>query len=667
MNWLIPFENKQRDIRFVLICMFLLTHTIIAQTNVNSLAALREAVQNSNQEIVMQSGNYDLEDLSSSTRNIIFSGSNNTIDLTGVYIQVPVGSVNESYLLVEGNNITIIGGEVEDVYRNGMTEVTDFSAYNNNSDLAYGLGGDAVMTISGDDNLLDGLKMTTRGSFPYGYGSMYGIGSDNVFGLNKRCGILITGVRNTIDHVELQQRAFGHGIYMQGDADETLIKNTLVEGRVRPTEDLYEETNTYDLPYRSNYQMPLNDNAPIPRDEVHSLCEDGFRSYNGTGSVTVENCIAKKMRGGVRLYLASSSTVANTTAIDCGATNWNLPSGADVTNSSGNFAYATLSDFRLSRSNMDIEWTIIPSPHAKGPHNLVDILGNNHNITFHRTPGPVDEDEARAIVITGANSTIINETEYTIILENSSSGNTITTCGKVIDNGSGNEITYSNDCAFSLSCEAIGSAFTTIQAEDFCQESGIQTGDTNSIVGWVNNGDWVRYGGLDFGAGASSISASVSSGNSGGTIEIRQGSIDGTLIGELEVTNTGSWETWETKSTNINEITGIQDVYLVFVGDSGYLLDVDYFEFSQEPVLSDTSINKFDSFMIYPNPVSSTANITNAASSTIVIYDINGKVVFRKVISSENEMIDLSKLSKGIYYSQFVRKAEISTAKIIKR
>ncbi|GAA3510893.1 hypothetical protein GCM10022393_25680 [Aquimarina addita] len=418
-----------------------------AQTTVSSLAELRAAVQNSNQEIVMQSGDYNLEDLASSSRNILFTGNNNTINLTGVYIDVPVGSVSSAYIIVSGDDNTIIGGEIEDTYRNGMTEVTDFSAYNQDrTNLANGLGGDAVMNIEGDDNLIDGLKLTTRGSYPYGYGSMYGIGSDNVYGLDKRCGILITGKRNTIDHVELQQRAFGHGIFMQGDADETVIKNTLVEGRVRATAELYQETNSFDLPYRSNYKMPLDDNAPIPTDEVHSLCEDGFRMYNIPGSITVENCTAKKMRGGVRLYLGGPATVNNTTSIDCGATNWNMPSGGNVINSSGNFAYAPLSDFRLSRSNMDIEWTIIPSPHAEGPHNLADVLGNNHNIVFHRTPGPLDSDEERAIVISGDNSTIVNETEYKIILESSASGNTIVSCGPVTDNGAGNNVSSSGEC-----------------------------------------------------------------------------------------------------------------------------------------------------------------------------------------------------------------------------
>lgn len=409
---------------------------LIAEVKVNSLKELQTAVQKSGQEIKMVAGQYDLGALSEKSRSINFSGSNNTIDLTGVSVTITVGTVRTSYLVVSGNNNTIIGGEFEDVYKNGLKEITDFSAYNQDrKHLARGLRGAAVMNIEGHQNTVKGIKLTVRGSYPYGYGSIYGIGADNVYGLDKRCGILIKGVSNTLDNVEVQQRAFGHGIYMQGDADKTLIKNSLVEGRLRKSSELYQETAAKDLPNRSNYSLPLENNAPIPKDKVHSLAEDGIRMYKIPGSITVENCTVKKMRGGIRLYLGGPATVKNSTAIDCGMTNWNLPSNGKVQKSSGNFAYSPLSDFRLKRSRTAVDWTIIPSPHAIGSHNLMDLQGNNHHIILNRAKGPIDTNEKRAIVITGKNSTIINNTEYTIILEKSSTGNNVKSYGPVTDKG----------------------------------------------------------------------------------------------------------------------------------------------------------------------------------------------------------------------------------------
>jgi len=114
---------------------------------------------------------------------------------------------------------------------------------------------------------------------------------------------------------------------------------------------------------------------------------------------------------------------------------WNISSNGIIQSSSGNFAYSPLSDFRLKRSRTAIEWTIIPSPHAKGPHNLMDLQGNDHNIILNRTKGPIDDKEKRAIVVTGNNSTIVNNTEYTIVLEKSSRGNRVKSFGPVFDKG----------------------------------------------------------------------------------------------------------------------------------------------------------------------------------------------------------------------------------------
>ena len=408
--------------------------------NVFSLADLREEIQQSNRTIVMQSGNYNLAELPSNSRNLHFDGSNNTIDLTDVYIEVPVGSTDdrESYITMEGSNNTILGGEFEDTYDTGLVEVTDFVAYNNDeSRLASGLRGAPVMSIYGEDNVVDGIKLTVRGSRPYGYGSIFGIGRDNSFGLDKRCGINIKSEGNTITNAEIQMRSFCHGIYMQEDADDTTITNTLIEGRVRETDDMLAEGRG-SLPEQENF-LDFEGN-PIPANEVNSLAEDGIRSYGATGSVTVDNSVVRGMRGGIRLYLASSATVSNSTAVDNGSTNWNLPNNGRVTNSSGNFTYAPLNDHRLSRSRQNIDMTILPSPNAIGSHNIADILGNDHEIVFRRAPGPEDTQEQRVIVVSGDGSTIRNETEYTIVLESGANDNRIISAGDVIDNGRNNDV-----------------------------------------------------------------------------------------------------------------------------------------------------------------------------------------------------------------------------------
>ena len=423
--------------------------TATAQTVVNasSVTELRSAMEKSDQKIIMQPGKYEM-----GNQKFNLSGNNNIIDLTGAYFSWVVGDLTRGRMSISGDGNTIKNGEFEDLYYNGMTEVTDFTAYNKDRKrLAVGGGGGCNISITGDNNRLEGFKMTVRGSYPYGYGSIYGIGAKRAVRHDKHGGIVIKAKNTVIDGVEVQQKAFCHAIFMQKPADNTLIKNTLVEGVVRPTNDMYKETDPESLPGQFDYTMPFSiagetnkPGVPIPRDHVFTLTEDGIRVYSGGGSVRVENTTVKKTRGGIRLYMSSKATVVNCRAIDCGSTNYNLPSGGTIKGSSGNFAYGPLSDFRLGKSNQKIDMTILPSPNAMGDHNIADIQGNGHTIVFRRTPGPRDT-TTRPIVVTGKNSTIRNETEYSIVLASTSSGNTIESCGKVTDNGNNNKVTQITD------------------------------------------------------------------------------------------------------------------------------------------------------------------------------------------------------------------------------
>lgn len=496
---------------FLLILLLSSYNRCFSQTKtevfVSTLEDFIDIVQNDNQKITLKPGVYELKDLPSNKRVITISGSNNYIELSGVKIRELVGCIHQNWFIITGNNNIIHGGEIEDYYYNGMEEVTNFSEYNHNRDsLAYGLKGDPVVRIQGNYNKIIGLKLTTRGSFPYGYGSNYGIGAQNTFGLDKRCGILITGdigggYGNTLDSITLYQLAFGHGIFMQTGADSTTIKNCYIEGRMRLSDDIYNDTMPYDLPYLSNYEfptgsgsweLPFEESYPIPHGVMYSLAEDGIRMYTNTGSVYVENCIVKQMRGGIRLYLGGGEAIVkNCLALDCQSTNYNLPAGGVIINSTANFRYGPASDFRLSRSNQNIEMTILPSPNSVGPHNIADIQGNSHTITFYRAPGPLDTNENRVIYVYGNKSTIKNYTEYTIVLDTNTYGNKVISCGEVIDYG--NNTVTENKCNFDLGCNNTQN-FEIVdnigkQKGTFIYTFSVQTGENsnNSIIGLSGN------------------------------------------------------------------------------------------------------------------------------------------------------------------------------------
>jgi beta-galactosidase len=127
------------------------------------------------------------------------------------------------------------------------------------------------------------------------------------------------------------------------------------------------------------------------------------------------------------------------------------------------------------------------------------------------------------------------------------------------------------------------SAFTQIEAENYNSQSGIQTEDCSEggkDVGYIENGDYVVYKAIDFGAGAASFKVRVASATDGGNIELRLGSINGSLVGTCSVT-TGGWQEWDYATCEVTDLSGIHDLYLVFTGGEGYLFNVNWFIFEE--------------------------------------------------------------------------------------
>lgn len=345
---------------------------------VASLDALREAVGRSNQQIVLAPGVHTVQD----DRGFRFSGSNNDVEFAGCTIKVPMETASGRTLFrLSGDNITLRGGTIEDTYPNGQTKVSDFGAYNQRNRF----GGMNEISVSGDDNRIVGVKLTVRGSFPYGYGNMYGIGRGSVVRLRKHCGIQITGNRAVVDSCEIKMEAFGHVIFVQG-GDRTTVRNTIIEGTVRPSNEIYDEVSNGDLAKRFDYELQWPEEVrglPIPRDHMINCTEDGIRAYKGAGEMIVENCVVKKCRGGIKLYMAKRAQVSNCTVLDCVVQGYSLPRDGSISRSSGNAAYGPLLYVHFdSHSNQTINLRVLPAPHSLGDHPLAAIRGKGHSINF---------------------------------------------------------------------------------------------------------------------------------------------------------------------------------------------------------------------------------------------------------------------------------------------
>ncbi|WP_436531539.1 glycoside hydrolase family 43 protein [Actinoplanes sp. HUAS TT8] len=121
------------------------------------------------------------------------------------------------------------------------------------------------------------------------------------------------------------------------------------------------------------------------------------------------------------------------------------------------------------------------------------------------------------------------------------------------------------------------------EAETIAWSSGVETeraADGGMNVGYLDNGDYIKVKGVAFGTGATSFSARVASAASGGRIELRLGSPTGTLAGTCTVPATGGWQTWTTVSCPVSGATGTRDLYLRFTGGSGYLFNIDWWQFA---------------------------------------------------------------------------------------
>jgi hypothetical protein len=123
-----------------------------------------------------------------------------------------------------------------------------------------------------------------------------------------------------------------------------------------------------------------------------------------------------------------------------------------------------------------------------------------------------------------------------------------------------------------------------IQAETMAWVQGIET-EKNETVGMyvtdIDNSDYIKIRQVDFSCQSpGQFQASVACGSVGGHIDVRIGSLDGRLLGRIDVENTGDWQTWKTLSCRVKSITGIHDLYLVFSGGNGELFNIDWWQFN---------------------------------------------------------------------------------------
>jgi hypothetical protein len=179
---------------------------------------------------------------------------------------------------------------------------------------------------------------------------------------------------------------------------------------------------------------------------------------------------------------------------------------------------------------------------------------------------------------------------------------------------------------FVTAASAQGSTLTITASTYTAASSGVATQATSDTgggdnVGWIGNGAWLEYTGVNFGSGYPQIEARLASALSGtdiGTISFEIGSLTATPFATIEVSGTGGWQTWVTSAPTANSPppTGTQTLYVSFATSTGEnFVNVNWFE------LGNLSGSSSGNTVTVTNPGSQTSTVGTAASLQIGASD----------------------------------------------
>ncbi|WP_405296710.1 leucine-rich repeat domain-containing protein [Algibacter sp. Ld11] len=468
----------------------LTTFGVIGQTNITSVVELAAAAGNSNQNIVMEPGVYQMEDYltpeiisntipDANNRHAMleFSGSNNNFDLTGVTIEINSELLNDYgtriiELYVTGNFVNIKGLTLTDI--------------GNSAPSSPGM---QSVTIAGENNTMEDVTLNINGSYPYGYGDLLGKGDGNLVTLRKHSGLLVEGLNITIKGCSIYSQAFGHLFFIQGGRN-VVFEDCHAESATRTTDDMLAETSgpAFDRDFAAVYTN-YEGNKVITPGYTKSLSEVGYRSYGAggvdghtTGAITLINCVAKNTRSGFAFTRYGGDVLMQ----NCEATGCEAGYQVEevtIENSRGDAVNGPL--LYLNGGASTVELSLMENIATTTLHAIATIGGNSHNVTLKKW-NDVTRPQVHPILLgatrpSGANpfsplgststsGTILNTcTDMPVEILSTVSSCIINTTGTVTDNGTGNIINTVSDCDNIVVVEpeqnSIGDTFTVEDIE----------------------------------------------------------------------------------------------------------------------------------------------------------------------------------------------------------
>ena len=180
-----------------------------------------------------------------------------------------------------------------------------------------------------------------------------------------------------------------------------------------------------------------------------------------------------------------------------------------------------------------------------------------------------------------------------------------------------------------------------IEAEDYSAQSGVfleatqDTGGGQNIM-YMHNGDWMEYAISVLTAGAYTAKFRVASLNSGGSFQLKSGSI----ISNIVIPTSGGWQKWQWVSGTANLVAGAQTIRITCVGTgSDFLYNFNKFSFTSNATgINAPSAPRVDPVFLKISRTKGVATVTiNLAQSAPVHLDIFSLMGKRVATLANNE------------------------------
>lgn len=394
------FQNQKtsftKHLVFILVLIANVNSKINAQTTVASLKELMPYLEKDNVDIKLKPGIYKItaNDIDKglyyqklkikhdSRAILLFRGNNSTFDFTGVTIKFET-KILQAFGMVQVQELQIIGSH--NILKN-LTMEDDGSVHDAPTKRATNI------VMDGAHNRIEGFHVTTKGSYPYGYGDAFGKGGKTIIKHRKHSSCLIRGESNHLKNSTFIHRSYGHCLFMQG-ANNPKIEGCNIEGEVRKTDDMLAETSgpAFDVDFMTVWGYKL------PKGYMLSTGEAGIRAYDGgntiingkkytrgTSNPTILNNTIKNMRTGVTIaHATGKKLVKGCVAIGC-ENGFSLGSGK-VIDCSADCSYGPVYSSTYGRDRKyHAEITILPAttPYYNGSGSVAYIGGSEHKITL---------------------------------------------------------------------------------------------------------------------------------------------------------------------------------------------------------------------------------------------------------------------------------------------